>query len=100
LLDKRVLRSYELSDLRRNIVLGDESLMSALPSTLNLSGRAFQEMGSLFASVERVRFVIESKNHALGSVRTSRRIPQSINTVVIERAENRSGQIAYYSYLH
>jgi len=73
--DKRVLISYELFDLRRNIALGDESVMSTLPSTLNLSGGAFQEMGSSFARVEGDRFVIESRNHALGSVRTSRGIP-------------------------
>ncbi|MFT6094490.1 MAG: hypothetical protein ACJA2Q_002395 [Pseudohongiellaceae bacterium] len=90
---KRVLISYELFDLRRNIVLGDESTMSTLPSTLNLSSRAFQEMGASFARVEGDRLVIESRNHVLGYVRTSRGIPQSVNTVAIEEPKIEAGRL-------
>jgi hypothetical protein len=39
--DDAVLISDELFDLRRNIPIGDMSVMSVLPSTKNLSGTGF-----------------------------------------------------------
>lgn len=82
--DERILISYELFDLRREIPLGDESALTALPSTKNLEGTYFAEMGSSFAHYEGERLIIESRNHAPGYIRTSRGIPQSENTVAIE----------------
>lgn len=76
--------SYELFDLRRHIPLGDESLLTNQPSTSNLAGTYFQEMGSSFARYEGGKLVIESRNHAPGYIRTSRGIPQGANTVAIE----------------
>ena len=82
--DERVLISYEFYDLRRDIPLGDESVMSDMPSTRNVDGTYFQEMGSSFARYEGVRLIIESRNHSAGYIRTSRGVPQSENTVAIE----------------
>lgn len=82
--DERILISYELFDLRREIPVGDQSVMSELPSTKNLNGNYFQEMGSSFAHLEADSLIIESRNHSLGYIRTSRGIPQSTNTVTIE----------------
>ena len=45
-LAERVLISYEFFDLRRDIPLGDVSVMSATPSTRNLDGQYFKKMGS------------------------------------------------------
>lgn len=80
----RVLISYELFDLRRQIPVGDESSISSEPSTRNLGGDSFPEMGSSFARYEGSSLIIESRNHAYGYIRTSRGIPQSPNTVAIE----------------
>ena len=82
-----VLISYELFDLRREIPLGDESVLTDQPSTQNLSGTFFAEMGSSFASFEGGRLTIESRNHAYGYIRTSRGIPQVPGTVAIEVLE-------------
>jgi len=82
-----VLISYELFDLRREIPLGDESVLTDQPSTQNLSGTFFAEMGSSFASYEGGRLTIESRNHAYGYIRTSRGIPQVPGTVAIEVLE-------------
>ena len=82
--DERVLISYEFYDLRRDIPLGDESVMSDMPSTRNVDGTYFQEMGSSFAHYEGERLIIESRNHSAGYIRTSRGVPQSANTVAIE----------------
>ena len=82
--DERVLISYEFYDLRRAIPLGDEAVMSDMPSTKNVSGTYFQEMGSSFGRYEGERLIIESKNHSAGYIRTSRGVPQSTNTVAIE----------------
>lgn len=82
--DDRILISYELFDLRREIPLGDESVLTELPSTKNLEGTYFAEMGSSFARYDGERLIIESRNHAPGYIRTSRGIPQSENTVAIE----------------
>ena len=82
--DQRVLISYELFDLRRDIPIGDQSVMTELPSTKNLDGTYFQEMGSSFAQYNGDSLIIESRNHSAGYIRTSRGIPQSINTVAIE----------------
>lgn len=76
--------SYELFDLRRHIPIGDESALSNQPSTSNLAGTFFQEMGSSFARYEGDKLIIESRNHAPGYIRTSRGIPQAANTVAIE----------------
>ena len=82
--EEAVLISYELFDLRRDIPIGDESVMSNMPSTKNITGTYFQEMGSSFAGYVDERLIIESRNHSLGYIRTSRGIPQSRNTVTTE----------------
>jgi hypothetical protein len=82
--DERVLISYEFFDLRRDIPLGDESSLSALPSTRNVDGTYFDKMGSSFARYEGDRLIIETRNHSPGYIRTSRGVPQSANTVSIE----------------
>jgi len=82
--EEAVLISYELFDLRRDIPIGDESVMSNMPSTKNITGTYFQEMGSSFARYVDERLIIESRNHSLGYIRTSRGIPQSRNTVTTE----------------
>ena len=79
-----VLISYELFDLRRDIPIGDELAMTDMPSTKNIDGTYFQEMGSSFARYADERLIIESRNHSLGYIRTSRGIPQSTNTITIE----------------
>ena len=89
--DDAVLISYELFDLRRNIPIGDVSVMSVLPSTKNLSGTAFSEMGSSVAQLENDRLIIESRNHVIGYIRTSRGIPQSSNTVAFEELDIEEG---------
>jgi hypothetical protein len=80
----RVQISYELFDLRREIPLGDASTLTDLPSTRNLDGTYFPEMGSSFAHYEGDHLLIESRNHAPGYIRTSRGIPQSANTIALE----------------
>lgn len=84
---ERVLISYELFDLRRDIPLGDESLISEIPSTKSLGGTYFKEMGPSFAQYVGDRLIIESRNHSPGYIRTSRGIPQSTNTVTIEELQ-------------
>ncbi len=79
-----VLISYELFDLRREIPFGDEKDLSHQPSTRNLAGKYFPEMGSSVAAFEAERLVVRSKNHAPGFIRTSRGIPQSVATVTRE----------------
>lgn len=81
---EHIMISYELFDLRREIPLGDESVLSAEPSTRNLEGATFPEMGSSFARYVGDQLLIESRNHAPGYIRTSRGIPQSANTIAIE----------------
>lgn len=83
-LNDRILISYELFDLRREIPIGDESVLTSQPSTRNLDGTYFAEMGSSFARIEGESLIIESRNHAPGFIRTSRGIPQSENTIAIE----------------
>ncbi|MFT7473027.1 MAG: hypothetical protein ACI8XU_002931 [Kiritimatiellia bacterium] len=82
-----ILISYELFDLRREIPLGGESVLTDQPSTQNLEGKFFPEMGSSFAGYEGERLIIESRNHAYGYIRTSRGIPQVPGTVAIEVLE-------------
>jgi len=79
-----VLISYEFYDLRRDIPLGDASAMPATPSTRNVSGQYFQEMGSSFARYEGDRLIIETRNHSPGYIRTSRGVPQSVHSVAKE----------------
>ncbi|MEX0965327.1 MAG: hypothetical protein WDZ52_14950 [Pseudohongiellaceae bacterium] len=82
--EDQVLISYELFDLRREIPLGDESMMPDVPSTKNLNGVFFAEMGSSIARYAGNKLIIESKNHVQGYIRTSRGIPQSPTTLAIE----------------
>jgi len=82
--EEAVLISYELFDLRRDIPIGGESAMTDMPSTKNVDGTYFQEMGSSFARYVDERLIIESRNHSLGYIRTSRGIPQSRNTIANE----------------
>lgn len=89
--EERILISYELFDLRREIPLGDASALSSQPSTRNLNGTFFPEMGTSFATYAGDRLVIESRNHANGFIRTSRGIPQSPNTVAIEELRVEGG---------
>ncbi len=83
-LAERVLISYEFYDLRRDIPLGDISVMSDTPSTRNLDGQYFKEMGSSYARYEGDRLIIETRSHAPGYVRTSRGVPQSEHTETTE----------------
>lgn len=85
--------SYELFDLRREIPLGPESVMRDEPSTRNLSGTYFAQMGSSFARLAGSSLIIESKNHVHGYIRTSRGIPQSPNTHAIEEFEIVDGML-------
>ena len=83
-LAERVLISYEFYDLRRDIPLGDVSVMSDTPSTRNVDGQYFKEMGSSYARYEGDRLIIETRNHAVGYIRTSRGVPQSEHSVSTE----------------
>ena len=83
-LPERVLISYEFYDLRRDIPLGDSSAMLDIPSTRNVNGQYFAEMGSSFAWYEGDRLIIETRNHAPGYIRTSRGVPQSEHSVARE----------------
>lgn len=85
--DTSILISYELFDLRREIPIGDESVLSDEPSTRNLGGTMFPEMGSSFAKYEGERLIIESRNHAYGFIRTSRGVPQAPGTIATEVLE-------------
>ncbi|PCJ27492.1 MAG: hypothetical protein COA96_03055 [SAR86 cluster bacterium] len=91
--EDHLLISYELFDLRRDIPIGDVSVMPGLPSTKNLQGTYFQEMGSSFAHHEGDRLIIESRNHASGYIRTSRGIPQSENTITLEELRVEEGML-------
>ena len=86
-IDTSILISYELFDLRREIPVGDESALSNQPSTQNLNGTFFPEMGSSFARYDGERLIIESRNHAYGYIRTSRGIPQAPSTTAVEVLE-------------
>jgi hypothetical protein len=83
-LAERVLISYEFFDLRRDIPLGDVTVMSDMPSTRNVDGQYFKEMGSSYARYEGDRLIIDTRNHAPGYIRTSRGLPQSEQTVTTE----------------
>lgn len=76
--------SFELFDLRRRIPVGDATNLNKSPSTHNLDGRKFREMGSSFASYDGDRLFIETRNHSPGYIRTSRGIPQSAQTIATE----------------
>jgi hypothetical protein len=82
-----VFISYELFDLRREIPIGDQSMVAEMPSTKNLAGTYFQEMGSSYAELEEDQLRITSSNHSPGYIRTSRGIPQGPDTVTIEVLE-------------
>ncbi len=91
--DAEVRISYELFDLRRVIPLGDESAISDKPSTRNLSGSFFAEMGSSFAHFEADALVIESRQHVPGYIRTSRGIPQGTGTIAYEELRIVNGEL-------
>ncbi|MFK7865519.1 MAG: hypothetical protein AB8B95_14985 [Pseudohongiellaceae bacterium] len=82
--DSVVSISYELFDLRRTIPVAGESEFPDLPSTKNLSGTYFAEMGSSIAKIQGDELVIHSRNHSPGYIRTSRGIPQGTGTVTTE----------------
>ena len=88
-----ILINYELFDLRRAIPIGGESVMPALPSTQNLAGTFFEQMGSSFARYESDSLFIESRNHTHGYIRTSRGIPQSAETIAIEELKIEDDQL-------
>lgn len=73
----RILISYEFYDLRRDIPLGDATVLPDRPSTRNVSGEYFSEMGSSYARYDGDRLIIETRNHSPGYIRTSRGVPQS-----------------------
>lgn len=75
---------YELFDLRRSIPLGNSSALPDSPSTRNLDGTEFPEMGSSIAHYEEDKLIIESRNHVPGYIRTSRGIPQGTATIAYE----------------
>lgn len=83
-LPDRVKISYEFYDLRRDIPLGDKSAMSDTPSTHNVNGDYFKEMGSSYAYYDDDRLIIETANHAPGYIRTSRGVPQSEHSKTTE----------------
>jgi hypothetical protein len=76
--------SYEFYDLRRDIPLGDASAMPEQPSTRNVSGEYFAEMGSSYGHYAGDRLIIETRRHAPGYIRTSRGVPQSEHTEATE----------------
>ena len=76
--------TYELFDLRRPIPFGSGEDLTDTPSTSNLKGVYFSEMGSSFARYEESQIFIESRKHASGYIRTSRGIPQSSSTIAYE----------------
>jgi hypothetical protein len=82
--EDHVLISYEFFDLRRTIPLGDEKVMPAEPSTVNVSGKRFAKMGSSFGHYDDGHLIIETRNHEAGYIRTSRGVPQGEQTVSIE----------------
>ncbi|MEQ8313368.1 MAG: hypothetical protein RL839_09410 [Gammaproteobacteria bacterium] len=92
-LPDQVLINYEFYDLRRVIPLGDESVLQDQPSTANIQGTFFKEMGSSFAHYEGDRLIIESRNHAPGYIRTSRGVPQGENTVTLEELWIEDGEL-------
>ena len=75
--ESQVVIKYEFYDLRRTIPLGDVSGIGEVPSTRNLDGAVFAEMGSSVARYEGERLIIDTQQHAPGYIRTSRGIPQS-----------------------
>ena len=79
-----ILISYEFYDLRREIPIGDVGAMQENPSTKNLDGAYFREMGSSVAWYDGDKLVIETRNHGPGYIRTSRGIPQSMKSVATE----------------
>jgi len=95
-----VLISYEFYDLRREIPLGDESVMPDTPSTRNVDGTPFAKMGSSFGRYEDDRLVIETRNHEAGYIRTSKGVPQTALTTTIEeiwrQGENLRLRQTYY----
>ncbi len=82
--DERVLIDYEFYDLRREVPLGDESVMPSAPSTQNVDGVRFAKMGSSFGRYEGERLIIETRNHDDGYIRTSKGVPQTAMTTTIE----------------
>ena len=85
--------NYEFFDLRRTVPLGDEGALLSSPSTVNVSGTAFDKMGSSFARYEDDKLVIETRNHAPGYIRTSRGVPQSAETVSVEELWIEGGRL-------
>jgi len=55
-----------------------------MPSTQNVSGEYFGEMGSSYARYDGDRLIIETRNHSPGYIRTSRGVPQSERSLATE----------------
>ena len=89
-LENEVRISYELFDLRRVIPISDGAAIDSTPSTQNLEGILFPEMGSSIAYYDGDSLILESRHHAPGYIRTSRGIPQGNETLAYEelRVEN------------
>lgn len=82
--DERIFIKYEFLDLRRNIPLASPDAMTKVPSTQNVNGQSFAEMGSSVARYDGERLVIDTAHHAPGYIRTSRGVPQSEMTTTVE----------------
>ena len=80
----RISIAHEFFDLRRDIPIGDESLLTGEPNTKNVNGLFFQELGSSFAYYQEDRLIIESRHFSPGYIRTSSGVPQGENTQTIE----------------
>ena len=82
--DDYLLIVYEFYDLRRRIPLGADAEYESRPSTRNIGGTLFPEMGTSIARYEGDRLIIETRGHAAGYLRTSRGLPQAPTTTSVE----------------
>ncbi len=90
-LEDEVRISYELFDLRRVIPFSDGTAIDSAPSTKNIEGKPFPEMGSSVAYHEGDSLILESRHHAPGYIRTSRGIPQGAETIAYEELRVEDG---------
>ena len=89
----RIFISHEFFDLRRDIPIGDASVIPDEPSTKNVNGSYFAELGSSFAYYQGDHLIIESRKHAPGYIRTSVGVPQGEETHTIEELWLEDGEL-------
>ena len=77
--------NYELFDLRRYIEFSDAIFDSEEPSTRNLTGQYFFEMGVSRAEWSADELLVHTTHYQPGFIRTSSGIPQGANTTTTER---------------